>query len=121
MSKTFLFLIGILVFAVAAGGMWYRIAGDPGAGQRYDWALEQIGVRQQTAAPIDAEDARDRTSAASPKTANAERSAKRQERRQEREQTELFKLGLDLANLLVGLIGIYLAVSSMRGRSESRS
>lgn len=57
MNKTSLFLIGLLVFAVAAGGMWYRVAGAPGAMQRYQWVLEQTGLSKpsESAAPDQSE------------------------------------------------------------------
>lgn len=117
MSKTFLFVIGLLVFVVAAGGMWYRLADDPNAGRRYDWALEQIGVRKNSAAPSDAEAPGGRSRSLSQDTQTDRPSRTRV---QQQNGLELFKLGLDLANVLVGLIGLYLAMSGMRMRRESQ-
>lgn len=117
MGRTALFLVGLLMLAVAAGAMWYRISEDPNAARRYDWALEQIGVREKSAAPV--EGAQDRSAERSLRS--TDRPAELAEREDTQQYTEMLKLGLDVANLLIGLIGIYLAVSGMRGRGTSQN
>ncbi|MCH9808761.1 MAG: hypothetical protein K0U74_13620 [Alphaproteobacteria bacterium] len=120
MRKTFYVVIGLVIIAVSAGGMWYRINNDPGAARRFDWAMEKIGVGQDVNANRQAPDApAGRSGRLSEHEARSKRREDRRERRQNRDQLELFKLGLDLANIVVGLIGIYLAYSGMRMRSGS--
>jgi hypothetical protein len=118
MSRFSLFLVGLLICVAAFGGLYYRTANDPGMERRVNWALEKVGLRQKTT--VSAEQPREysRERSAAPRT-RAERRADRRQSRQQDDQLELFKLGLDLANIVVGLIGIYLAASSMRSRRDA--
>lgn len=128
MGKSTLFVLGLLIVGAAAGGFYYRVAADPeAASRRYNWVLEQMGVdsgpkeaQLERPAPAPGNDeAAGRTRSLSPDALQDRRSA-RVEKRQQREQLELFKLGLDFMNLVVGLVGIWLALRSY-GSSQRQS
>ncbi|MEQ8825315.1 MAG: hypothetical protein RIC14_13175 [Filomicrobium sp.] len=119
MNKSVVFLIGLLVFAAAAAGLYYRLSNDPNTVSRYNWALEQVGIPNAFGpAPTDSEQTE-----LAPESRSLQKREDRAERRRDRaeyrDRLELFKLGLDLANVLVGLIGIYLALTSMSARRHS--
>ena len=117
MSRSLVFLMGLLVFAVAAGSFYFRLSSDPSATRRYDWALERLNVRK------DASRSDTERSAPSVRTySRGERADRRtawRQRNQQQDRLELFKLGLDLANVVVGLIGIFLALTSVRGNRQT--
>ncbi len=125
MSKTLLLIVGLLIAFGAAGAFYLRVADDPNAAQRYDWVLQKIGAREEApeepvppAADVEKRSADgSRTRSLSP-DALSERRAARRERIEQREQLELFKLGLDFMNLVVGLLGIYLALRGVGGTSQ---
>lgn len=95
---------GLLIWLVAFGGLYSRTANEPGVERRVNWALGKVGVCQETP--------RGKRSTA-PRT-RAETVSDRRHNHKQDDQLELFKLGLNLPNIVVGLIGIYLAASSMR-------
>ena len=100
------------------GGLYYRVSNDPGIERRANWALEQIGVRRGTDGLSQDDEASPRSGSTSRRSLSERRGARRHGR-QQGEQLELFKLGLELAIIVVGLIGIYSTASSMRSRRDT--
>ena len=118
MSRFTLFFLGVLICVGAFGGLYYRVSNDPGVERRANWALEQIGVRRGTDGLSQDDEASPRSGSTSRRSLSERREVRRHGR-QQGEQLKLFKLGLDLANIVIGLIGIYLAASSMRSRRDT--
>lgn len=107
--------LGLVLFAVAAGVLGYRLMHESDALARYSWI-----VGEENAAPVQERSAS--RPQASPGTDSFAQARRVEDGRREKlNNMKLLELGLDIANVLVGLIGIVLAISGMRMRREARS
>lgn len=109
--------LGLILFAVAAGVLGYRLMHEGDALARYSWI-----VGEENAAPEQERSAsRPQASPGADSLAQARRVEGGGTRQEKLNNMKLLELGLDIANVLVGLIGIVLAISGMRMRREARS
>ena len=111
MRKFALILIGIVLIAACVGYVGWRIHDDPNLLERYERSFSGA-VENQSDGSVDA----------GPDTNNedgAARAARSAEQKAPRNALKLFEIVLDFANVIVGLIGIWLAVSGMRMRARA--
>lgn len=119
-------LLGLSLLAGAVGVFGYRLSNDPGALERYSWIAGENTAEQREqdgpAAGPQSMRRQDNDSMMAPNAApgdDAAQSRRRPDGRSRKEQLDnmkMLELGLDFANVLVGLIGIYLAFGGMRSR-----
>lgn len=108
--------VGLILFAAAAGVLGYRLMNEPAWQERYAWLMgkENAASPQDPAAeamrPQGGDDAQMRSLA-----------RRGEDRRSARDQFKLLQLGLDIANVLVGVVGIYLTLNGMRMRRQARA
>lgn len=119
-------LLGLVLIAGAVGVFGYRLSHDPGGLDRYSWIAGEDRAGQQRPEDLDATgpqamQRRDGDRDMAPYAAPGSEARRRPDGRPRNEQPDTMKmveLGLDIANVFVGLIGIYLAVGGMRSRRQ---
>lgn len=120
-------LLGLALLAGAVGVFSYRLSHDPGALGRYSWIAGKNRADQQTPESLEATRPqamqrnggdREINPYAGPGRSEARRRPDGRSRNDEPDTMKMFELGLDIANILVGLIGIYLTVGGMRARHQ---
>lgn len=122
MLKAIYVLIGVLLFGGAVGFMGYRVAKEPDLIAKYEWMLDENAAKPDAVEKLELP--RTRSATPSPDAAGDGPYELQTERRAEDRQrpsadvnnVKLFEYALDVGNILVGLIGIYLALTNMRGR-----
>lgn len=95
-------LIGLLMVAGAVGFMFYRMDQEPDLVSKYERMI-------QGESTVKTSEVERRTRSPSASRGGGDS-----------ESVEMFQMALDVGNLVVGLIGIFLAVSSMRGRRQTQ-
>ena len=105
-------IVGVVLLAAAAGVLGYRLMNEPAWQERYAWLLERESAAEAVR-PQGGDNAQVRSM--------ARRGEDRQSAREQLNNMKLLQLGLDIANVLVGIIGIYLTLSGMRMRREARA
>lgn len=111
--------VGIVLFAAAAGVLGYRLVNEPAFLERYSWVIgeENAASPQQHAPEAMSPQGGDRPSMQT----QARRGDDRRSPREQLNNMKFFELGLDVANVLVGVIGIYLTLSGIRMRRQVRA
>lgn len=112
MRKFAYVFVGVVLFAAAAGVLGYRLMNEPAWQERYAWLMGQDPAAE-TIRPQGGDNAEVR--------GLARRGEDRQSAREQLNNMKLLQLGLDIANVLVGIVGIYLTLSGMRMRREARA
>src|SRR5690606_28839077 len=110
----------------AVGVFGYRLSHDPGGLDRYSWIAGENRTGQQRSEGLDAPgpqtmQRRGGDREMTPYAAPGSEARRRPDGRSRHEQPDTMKmveLGLDIANVFVGLIGIYLAFGGMRSRRQ---
>lgn len=119
-------LLGLALLAGAVGVFGYRLSHDPDALHRYSWIAGENRTELQRQEDLDATGPqtmrrqgsdRELSPSARPGT-EARRRPDGLPRNEQPDTMKMFELGLDFANVLVGLIGIYLAIGGMRSRRQ---
>ena len=102
-------LLGVVLLAGAAGVLGYRLQNEPSLTARYSW----LAGEENTARP---------TAPATESFSASRREDGREFRRSPRDEgssMKLVELGLDVANVVVGLVGIWLTLSGMSMRRRA--
>ncbi|MEO1207661.1 MAG: hypothetical protein AAFV45_15140 [Pseudomonadota bacterium] len=120
MAKAFWIFLGLLLIAGAIGAMGYRLTQSPDLLSKYERMIEtQTEPAPTTSAP--------KTRSATPQEVapqgadGIQSDAPVASTEKRVDNFKMLEIALDVGNILVGLIGIYLAVSGMRMRRESQT
>ncbi len=117
MSKSGMIIVGLLLFAAAIGALGYRIMSDPEQTAAYRSIFQRAPSGSGSSAPSQ-DLSRDRR-AAPDETRATRRSTRKAQRRARNRNLKFFELIIDILNVVVGLIGIGLAIWGMRARARS--
>lgn len=110
--------VGVVLFAAAAGVLGYRLVNEPAFLERYSWLAGEENAAQPQPAP---EAMRPQGGDERSMQTQARRGDDRRSPREQLNNMKFFELGLDIANVLVGVIGIYLTLSGIRMRRQLRA
>ncbi|MEO1281073.1 MAG: hypothetical protein AAFV69_04985 [Pseudomonadota bacterium] len=119
MAKAFWIFLGLLLIAGAVGALGYRFQQEPDLLSKYERMIEpEVTQAPAPTAP--------QTRSATPQDVGPEGAIEPRSEapvaaaKKRVDNVKLLEIVLDVGNILVGLIGIYLAVSGMRMRRQSQ-